>query len=135
VYVHIGPLELSAYIDQEGVDVMGSVDIMNTSRGPVTVEYDAGCDLAIVMGGEGAPMWDQAAWWRRNPGICPESGLTRLEIPGRTLARVLTPAVTTYQIAGDSIPLGTFPAAVRLRLSVPRDTLLVLPAGPVRLNG
>ena len=135
VYLHMGPLELSATLEQDGVDVMGSVDIMNTSRQPVLVEYDGGCGLAVLVTGGSTPLWDQAIWWRGQPGICPTASTTRLEIPARTLARILTPAITTLQIAGDSIPLGTFPAAVRLRLMTPRDTLLVLPAGPVRLDG
>jgi hypothetical protein len=135
VYLHMGPLELSATLEQDGVDVMGSVDIMNTSRQPVLVEYDGGCELAVLVTGGASPLWDQTIWWREHPGVCPTTTSTRLEIPGRTLARILTPAVTTLQIAGDSIPLGSFPAAVRLRLMSPRDTLLVLPTGPVRLDG
>lgn len=135
VYLQMGPLELSASVEQDGVDVMGSVDIMNTSGRPVTVEYDGGCDLALLIPGAGRPMWDQAVWWRANPDVCPTTSLTTLEIPARTLARILTPPMTTLEIAGDSIPFGTFPAAVRLRLLLPRDTTLVFPAGPLRLNG
>lgn len=135
VYFRMGPLELSATIEQEGVDLMGSVDIMNTSGRPVTVEYDGGCSLAVLLPGETGPLWDQAEWWLSRPGICPASSATTLEIPARTMARILTPSMTTMEIAGDSIPRGTFPGAVRMRMLAPDDTTLIFPAGIVRLNG
>lgn len=134
VYHRLGPLELSAMLEQDGVDVMGSVDVMNTSGRTVLLEYEGGCEFAVLVGaGEGRAHWDEALWWSTRPEICSTSS-TRLEIPARTLARILTPVVTTLQIAGDSIPMGAYPAAVRLRMLQPRDTTLVLTTGPVRLE-
>jgi hypothetical protein len=132
-YHRVGPLDIAAGVQQDGVDVVGMMDIMNTSSQPVLLEYEGGCGLSVVVGGT-AGLWDEALFWRAHPDICPTTP-TRLEIPARTMARILTPAVTTPQIAGDSIPMGTFPAAVRLRMFQPFDTTLVLPAGAVRLEG
>jgi hypothetical protein len=133
-YHRLGPLDIAAGVQQDGVDVMGMVDVMNTSTQPVLLEYEGGCGLAVLVGGT-ASLWDEALWWRDHPDICPTDPTTRLEIPARTMARILTPSVTTMQIAGDSIPAGTFPGSVRLRMLQPLDTTLVLPAGPVRLEG
>jgi hypothetical protein len=132
-YHRLGPFDIAADVQQNGVDVMGMVDIMNTTTQPVLLEYEGGCGLSVVVGGT-AVLWDEARWWSTRPDICPTDP-TRLEIPGRTMARILAPAVTTLQIAGDSIPMGTFPAAIRLRMLQPLDTTLVLPATPVRLEG
>jgi hypothetical protein len=132
VYHRLGPFDIAAGVQQDGVDVMGMVDIMNVTTQPVLLEYEGGCGLSVVVGGTAA-LWDEALWWSAHPDLC-TPGSTRLEIPGRTMARVLAPAVTTPQIAGDSIPMGTFPAAIRLKMLQPLDTTLVLPAGAVRLE-
>lgn len=136
-YVQLGELELSATVEQEGVDLMGSVDIMNTSREPVTLRYTGGCAVSLVLlpqsGRSARPRWDEFEWLRPHTDACRPDPLV-LEIPPRTLARLLTPAVTSMQILGDSIPPGEYPAGVRLRMLQPRDTTLLLRANPVQLG-
>lgn len=134
-YLRVGALELSAVLEQDATDLMGSVDIMNLGSRPVLLEYEGSCAVAIVLGRNGAQArrWDALEFWRRRPEICrPEP--TRLEIPGRTLARILTPPVTQAQILGDSLPAGRYEGVLRLRMLQPRDTTILLPAGPVDIG-
>lgn len=135
-YVRIGPLELSATIERDVGDLMGSVDIMNTSDRPVVVEYNGSCAVSIVLAAPGSesPRWDAYRWWQAFPDVCRPAPL-RLEIPPETLARVLTPPVNQDQILGDSIPAGRHPVALRIQLLQPEDTTLLLSAGTVELEG
>ena len=48
-YVRLGPLELSAAIERDIGDLMGSVDIMNTGDSAVVVEYNGSCAVSIVL--------------------------------------------------------------------------------------
>ena len=134
-YHRVGPLELSAVVERDLGDVLGTVDVMNTGRDTVRLEYAGGCALAILLfdaGGGERPRWDSSAWWGAQ-GDCP-SGTTTLDLPPRTLGRVLAPLVEARSILGDSLPLATYRAVVRFRLVHPADTTLDLPAGELVLD-
>jgi hypothetical protein len=131
-YSRVGELELSALVQRDLSDVLGAVDVMNTSRDTVRVEYAGYCALAVLVYPEqGARGWDSSAWWP-GQGDCP-AGTLSLDLPPRTLGRIVAPVVLAQGIRGDSLPAGSYRAAVRIRLVQPRDTTLVLPAGQIEL--
>jgi hypothetical protein len=135
-YQRVGALEISALVERDLADVLGSVDLMNTGRDTVRLEYAGQCAVAILLyeAGDGAtPRWDSSAWWSAQ-GDCPATPMT-LDLPPRTLARVVAPLVQANRILGDSLPQASYRAALRLRLLQPRDTTLLLPAGDVHLAG
>jgi hypothetical protein len=136
VYVRLGALELSATIERDAGDLMGSVDVMNTGDRTISLHYQGSCAVSILVAdGEGeGPRWDALTWWQSRPGICRTDPVV-LEIPPQTLARILTPAVSEAEILGDSIASGSHPVALRIRILAPRDTTLLLPAGRVELAG
>lgn len=133
-YQRVGPLEISAVVERDLADVLGSVDVMNTSADTVRLEYAGQCALAVLVYDRMAarPRWDSSHWWAAR-GECPAAPMT-LDLPPRTLARVVAPLVEAYAILGDSLPLKTYQAALRLRLLQPRDTTLILPAGDLQLE-
>lgn len=133
-YERVGPLELSALVERDLTDVLGSVDVMNTGREPVRVEYAGQCALAIVLHepGAAAPSWDSALWWASR-GDCPTHPMT-IDLPPRTLARIVAPLLEAERIRGDTLPGATYRAFLRVRLLQPRDTTLLLPAGDVHLG-
>lgn len=136
-YVQIGALELAATVERDESDVYGTVELMNTGPDTVRLEYNAYCDLAIVLFREKdrrlLPRWDSATWWRGRGGYCPERPL-QLDIPPATLARIVAPAVEARGILGDSLPAGEYITAMRVRMLQPRDTALVLPGGVIQLE-
>lgn len=134
VYERVGPLELSALVERDLSDVLASVDVMNTARETVRLEYAGQCGLGVVLYEPAAerPSWDSALWWA-SQGDCPSPPMT-LDIPPRTLARIVAPLLETQRIRGDSLPGTSYRAAVRIRLLQPRDTTLVLPAGDLHLG-
>lgn len=134
-YQQVGPLEISALVERDLADVLGSVDVMNTSRDTVRLEYAGQCALAVVLYDRtaGRPRWDSSNWWAAR-GHCPAASMT-LDLPPRTLARVVAPLLEAYDILGDSLPTATYRAALRLHLLQPRDTTLILPAGDLQLEG
>jgi len=135
-YQRVGPLEISALVERDLADVLGSVDLMNTGRDTVRLEYAGQCAVAILLydaSGSGAPRWDSSAWWSAQ-GDCPATPMT-LDLPPRTLARVVAPLLEAARILGDSLPRASYRAELRLRLMQPRDTLLLLPAGDVHFGG
>ena len=134
-YHRVGALEISALVERDLSDVLGTVDLMNTGRDTVRLEYAGQCALAILLYEDGTPgdaRWDSSAWWAAQ-GDCPAASMT-LDLPPRTLARVVAPLLETRQILGDSLPGARYRAAVRIRLLQPRDTTLILPAGDVHLG-
>jgi hypothetical protein len=122
-------------VERDLGDVLGSVDIMNTGRDTVQLEYAGQCGLGILLYGEGeaSPRWDSSAWWA-TLGDCPAPA-TALDLPPRTLARIIAPLLETVRILGDSLPGAGYRAALRIHLLQPRDTTLVLPAGEIQLGG
>jgi hypothetical protein len=136
VYVRLGALELSATIERDAGDLMGSVDVMNTSGQSVSLHYQGSCAVAILVAGRGRdrPRWDALTWWQSRPGICRPDPVV-LDIPPKTLARILTPPVNQQEILGDSIASGSHTVALRIRIYQPTDTTLLLPAGRVELAG
>ena len=136
LYQSIGPLELSAAIDQNSSEILAAVDLMNTSQETIRVVYAGFCEVAVLVyradARASAPVWDSSRWWS---GIdeCPVEMLT-LEIPPVTLARVVAPLLEVRNISGDSLPLGRYVGAMRFRLVEPRDTTLTLPAGELDLQ-
>jgi hypothetical protein len=134
-YHRVGALELSALVERDLGDVLGTVDVMNTGRDTVRLEYAGQCALAILLfdarSGE-RPRWDSSAWWAAQ-GECP-AATTTLDLPPRTLGRILAPLVEARNILGDSLPLAGYRAVMRFRLVQPRDTTLLLPAGELLLE-
>jgi hypothetical protein len=134
-YLRVGALEISAVVERDLADVLGSVDLMNTGRDTVRLTYAGQCALAILLYDSGrtdAPRWDSSAWWATQ-GDCPGPATT-LDLPPRTLARVIAPLVEARSILGDSLPIADYRAALRIHLLEPRDTTLVLPAGDLPLG-
>lgn len=135
-YHRVGALEVSAVVERNQVEVLGAVELMNTGKDTVHLEYAGYCALALLMypthEGLGEPLWDSSAWWTRQ-GDCPE-GTLRVDIPPITLARIVAPVVNADRILGDSLPGGSYTGALRLRIVQPRDTTLVLLGGRVRLE-
>lgn len=132
-YQRVGALELSATVERDRSDVLGAVDVMNTSGDTLRFEYEGYCALSLrfhVLAGRGA--WDSSAWWARQ-GDCP-TGTMSLALPPRTLGRIIAPVIQVPRILGDSLPSGSYATAVRIRLLTPRDTILVLPAGSIDLG-
>lgn len=134
-YHRLGSLELSAVLEQDDQSLYGLIEIMNSSRQPVVVEYAGACGVGYLLYQEGGvtPRWQSSRWWTALQGSCPETPL-RMEIPGATLARIMAPALDPGIVLGDTLRAGSYEAAMRLRLLQPRDTTLILRAGPVRLD-
>lgn len=135
-YHRVGALEISATVERDDFwDVFGAIDLMNTGRDTVRLEYEGYCGVAILMyqGKRTVPRWDSTEWWTRRQGECP-NGLMNLDIPPETLARIVAPAVDAQGILGDSLPAGSYAAAMRIRLLEPRDTTLLLSAGRIELD-
>jgi hypothetical protein len=132
----LGELEVSASVERNSGEILGAVDLMNTGRDTVVLEYAGYCAIAILMyresGQHGEPRWDSTEWWSRT-GDCPDRTL-KLSIPPETLARVVAPVVDTRRILGDSLPGGSYYGAIRINIVQPFDTTLVLPAGLVELQ-
>ena len=134
-YLRIGALEISAVVERDLADVLGSVDLMNTGRDTVRLTYAGQCALAILLYDSSrttTPRWDSSAWWATQ-GDCPGPATT-LDLPPRTLARLLAPLVEARSILGDSLPAADYRSALRIHLLEPRDTTLVLPAGDLQLR-
>ena len=134
-YHRVGALELSALVERDLGDVLGTVDVMNTGRDTVRLEYAGQCAVAILLFDAPSaerPRWDSSAWWA-SQGECP-AGTTTLDLPPRTLGRILAPLVEARSILGDSLPLASYRAVMRFRLVQPRDTTLLLPAGELLLD-
>ncbi|HET8654774.1 MAG TPA: hypothetical protein VFL93_04625 [Longimicrobiaceae bacterium] len=139
VYTRVGPLDLSATLDASGGQIVAAVDAMNLDHDSVTVVYPALCGISLVVFRPAAPdrpVWDSARWIAPEPGDttgCPRLS-RRLVVPEQTLARLYMPVVAGVQVLGDSLPAGDYSAALRFHLLQPRDTTLLLPAGPLRLE-
>lgn len=133
-YVRVGPLEISGFVEREMVDIFAAAQVMNTSRQPLEIAYAGACGVALVIyhpdRPQAAPAWDSE---RLGLGLCPPTP-DRFEIPPETLARLLAPAFGSEEIRGDSLARGRYLAAVRLHLLHPRDTTLLLSAGPLDLD-
>lgn len=136
IYQSIGPLEVSAAIDQNSSEILAAVDLMNTSQETIRVVYAGFCEVAVLVfradRRSSGPVWDSSRWWS---GVdeCPREMLV-LEIPPITLARVIAPLLEARNISGDSLPSGRYVSAMRFRLVEPRDTTLTLPAGNLELQ-
>ena len=86
-YQRVGPLELSAYVERDLGDVLGTVDVMNTGRDTVRLEYAGQCAIAVLVFDRTSPerpRWDSPGrrWttatsrrrrssWRAAPGPTP----------------------------------------------------------------
>lgn len=139
VYTRVGPLDLSAMLDASDGQIVAAVEAMNLDADSVAVVYPALCGISLVVFRPDAParpVWDSARWIAPAPGDttgCPQFS-RQLVIPEQTLARLYMPVVAGVQILGDSLPAGDYAAALRFHLLQPRDTTLLLPAGPLRLE-
>jgi hypothetical protein len=122
-------------VERDLSDVLGAVDVMNTGSDTVRLEYAGQCAVAIRIHDadpDAAARWDSSTWWAAQ-GACPATPTT-LDLPPRTLARIIAPLMEARRILGDSLPATGYRAAMRLRLLQPRDTTLLLPAGDVQLG-
>jgi hypothetical protein len=131
-YQRVGPLELSAYVERDLGDVLATVDVMNTGRETVRLEYAGQCGLAVILHDAERQRWDSSAWWSAQ-GECP-AATTTLDLPPRTLGRIIAPLLEARAILGDSLPLRSYRAVMRFRLVQPTDTTLLLPAGELDLD-
>ena len=119
-------------------DLQGVVTITNPTSESALLEYAGTCAPSILIfspdADEGVPLWDQFRYWQGQVGGC-KWFTSILEMP----ASMSRPAVSTGLasdsiILGDSLPGGTYQAAVRLDVFQPQDTTLVIPAGLVELR-
>lgn len=112
--------------------------IENPTVSTFVMEYAGVCAPSLLVyrdpGLTGSLLWDQLEWWNSRAGGCKWLPAF-LEIPTGVERHVSTPAMADADILGDSIPAGTYPVSMRLRILQPRDSTLVIPAGTVELGG
>lgn len=136
-YATVGVLELSGVVERDGEAVYSMVEVMNTGPDTVRLSHPEACGVALLLlsdRSEGAAVrWDLEAWGAAQ-GFC-SGRVSTLDLPPNTLARLFSPIVGEPDIRGDSLPAGEYASAMRIRLTAPADTTLLLWSGPVRIGG
>jgi len=131
-------LRLEATFERNALgDVFGVATLHNLWPAPFSMEYAGVCAQSLLVYASASysdpPLWNQLQYWNGRPGGCKWMPLT-LVLPANGSRQIKTPAVAPTVIMGDSIPAGTYFLAVSIRMLQPRDTTLVIPAGPVQLG-
>ena len=128
--------------------LMGVIDVTNQTRHEVTIGYAGMCAVTLLVFRDSTlsktPVWDQGRWWNTRAGGCKWFPDQRA-IAGGSHLRIGTSSVQPSVILGDSLPSGTYYAAVRLmvgrvepaspapyRMTV--DSSLVISAGALQLT-
>jgi hypothetical protein len=113
----LGPLSFKGTIEPSTAGLTGVIDVANQTQSEVTLGYSGMCAVALLVFSDstlsGTPTWDQARWWNSRAGGC-KWFPSQVIIGGGSHARISTPPVQPGIILGDSLPSGTYYAAVRL---------------------
>ncbi|MGH7470959.1 MAG: hypothetical protein ACRENP_23675 [Longimicrobiales bacterium] len=114
----------------------GMVTVGNPTTLKSVLEYVAGaCSPTLLLYGAadyaGAPRWDQSRVSR--PAPCTPFPQQRTILSNQNSYISTDPSALT-EMLGDSLPSGTYYAAVRLRIVQPRDTTFIVRAGPLTLT-
>ncbi len=117
--------------------LQGAVTLRNYRSAPYHIEYAGLCAVALLVYADAQytepPVWDQLGWWFTQPGACKWPHLFAT-VPALGVGEILTPTIDEASILGDSLAPGTYYLAVRLYQISPRDTIMVIPAGPAEID-
>ncbi|HUH13840.1 MAG TPA: hypothetical protein VMK65_12050 [Longimicrobiales bacterium] len=136
--VSIDDLVFAGSVSQADGEFQGELAISQPAGAtqPLRIEFMSTCALALLVhdvGQMAEPRWDQQRWQNEQPGGC-KPVENPVDVPATGALTLRTQPADGTSILGDSLLAGAYATAIRIHVTRPADTVLVVPSGVVGIS-